>query len=164
MNNLPILYSFRRCPYAIRARLAISASQEKIIHREIELQKKPASMLRASLKGTVPVLVLPNGIVIDESWDIMLWAVERHDPLGWLTEVKNHWGYTLNIVKINDTKFKNHLDRYKYPNRFIISSSNQDRDAGSVILSKYNQYLSSKDFFAGENFGLLDSARSEERV
>ena len=81
---LPILYSFRRCPYAMRARLALQVSAQAVQIREIALKNKPAEMLRASPKGTVPVLVLADGTLLEESLDIMRWALERHDPEAWL--------------------------------------------------------------------------------
>ncbi len=80
---LPILYSFRRCPYAIRARMAINYAGVPVVLREVFLADKPASMLAVSPKGTVPVLVLPDGTVIDESVDIMHWALRQHDPDSW---------------------------------------------------------------------------------
>ncbi len=84
MDGLPILYSFRRCPYAIRARLALLASQTVCVIREVKLSAKPVAMLLTSPKATVPVLVLPDGTVIDQSLDIMCWALTRYDPTGWL--------------------------------------------------------------------------------
>ena len=80
----PILYSFRRCPYAMRARMALLASGTVCELREIVLRAKPQELFAASPKGTVPVLVLPDGTVIEESLDIMLWALERNDPQHWL--------------------------------------------------------------------------------
>ena len=80
MNNLHVLYSFRRCPYAMRARLAIVSAQLEVELREVELRNKPESLLLASPKGTVPVLVLDNGQVLDESLDIMNWALRQNDP------------------------------------------------------------------------------------
>ena len=77
---VPVLYSFRRCPYAMRARLALRVSGHAVEHREIELKHKPAAMLQASPKGTAPVLVLNDGAVLEQSLDIMRWALERHDP------------------------------------------------------------------------------------
>ncbi|MDQ7002757.1 MAG: glutathione S-transferase N-terminal domain-containing protein, partial [Ghiorsea sp.] len=79
-----ILYTFRRCPYAMRARLALTYANIQLEYREIELKNKPQAMLNASHKGTVPVLVLEEGQVIDESLDIMLWSLRQHDPQGWL--------------------------------------------------------------------------------
>ena len=112
--NLPILYSFRRCPYAMRARLALLASGIEYEHREVVLRDKPADMLAASPKGTVPVLVLPNNEVIDQSLDIMLWALRQNDPYHWLTHEKD----ALALIAQCDGDFKFHLDRYKYPNRY----------------------------------------------
>ena len=118
MPNLPILYSFRRCPYAMRARLALLASGMKAgvdyEHREVVLKNKPAEMLAASPKGTVPVLVLPNNEVIDQSLDIMLWALRQNDPFGWLESEEE----VLALIAECDGDFKFHLDRYKYPNRY----------------------------------------------
>jgi glutathione S-transferase len=112
--NPPILYSFRRCPYAMRARLALLASSIDYEHREVVLRDKPAAMLAVSPKGTVPVLVLPNGEVIDQSVDIMLWALRQNDPYHWLEHTKD----ALAVIAQCDGAFKYHLDRYKYPNRF----------------------------------------------
>ena len=83
--RLPVLYSFRRCPYAMRARLALLASGVRCELREVVLKNKPADMLAASPKGTVPVLVLDDGTVLAQSLDIMLWALRQSDPLQWLT-------------------------------------------------------------------------------
>ncbi|MBD3666472.1 MAG: glutathione S-transferase N-terminal domain-containing protein, partial [Kangiella sp.] len=83
-GGLPILYSFRRCPYAMRARLALDVSGTQVALREVVLRDKPAEMLEVSPKATVPVLVLTDGTVIDESLDIMHWALARNDPEAWL--------------------------------------------------------------------------------
>lgn len=112
---IPILYSFRRCPYAMRARLAIAASAVRCELREIVLRDKPAAMLQASPKGTVPVLVIGDGKVIDQSLEIMLWALQQHDPEGWL---KPDLAAMVALVEECDTHFKPHLDRYKYPQRY----------------------------------------------
>jgi glutathione S-transferase len=114
----PVLYSFRRCPYAMRARLALYASGTAVELREVELSDKPASMLAASPKGSVPVLVLPDGNVIDESWEIMLWALHRHDPFDWLGKNDAHVAPATSLIIENDTSFKGNLDRYKYPERY----------------------------------------------
>ncbi|MEY4210086.1 MAG: hypothetical protein RLZ92_465, partial [Pseudomonadota bacterium] len=113
---LPIFYSFRRCPYAMRARLAIASSGVMVELREIELKHKPDAMLIASPKGTVPVLVLEDGLVIDESFDIMRWALQQNDPNNWLSslnadEIKQ-------LIAFNDGEFKQALDRYKYADRY----------------------------------------------
>jgi glutathione S-transferase len=131
MGTLPVLYSFRRCPYAMRARLALAASGEPHELREIVLRDKPAAMLDASPKGTVPVLVLPGGEVIDESLDIMRWALGRHDPAQWLSPAGASRDDMLALVDANDGDFKRHLDRYKYPNRY--AEENAGDEAGFAL-------------------------------
>ena len=110
----PILYTYRRCPYAMRARMALHYSGIEVEMREIALKAKPTAMLAASPKGTVPVLVLPDGTVIDESLDIMRWALARHDPHHWLRDA----AHSLTLIAENDGAFKQALDRYKYAVRF----------------------------------------------
>ena len=112
----PVLYSFRRCPYAIRARLALDVSSQPYTLREIVLRYKPPELLLASAKGTVPVLLLPNGEVIDESLLIMRWALNCNDPQGWL--LQGGGARLSRIIAVNDGVFKHHLDRYKYPQRY----------------------------------------------
>ena len=110
----PILYSFRRCPYAMRARLALAVSGTGVELREVRLKAKPAEMLAVSSKGTVPVLVLPDGQVIDESVEIMRWALAINDPEGWLERDD------IGLIAANDGPFKEHLDLYKYPQRYAV--------------------------------------------
>ncbi|MDB5741796.1 MAG: Glutathione S-transferase, N-terminal domain protein [Polaromonas sp.] len=117
-KGLPVLYSFRRCPYAMRARLAIAASGVPCELREVVLRHKPAALLAASPKATVPVLVLPNGQVIEQSLAIMHWALAQNDPQGWLTPAEGNVQAMQALVAQNDGAFKHHLDRYKYPNRY----------------------------------------------
>lgn len=115
-SRKPVLYSFRRCPYAMRARMALLASQQSVVLREVELRNKPEALLSVSQKGTVPVLVLNNAnqrVVIDESVDIMRWALQQNDPL----QLGEH---TLDdkLLLHNDGEFKAALDRYKYFDRY----------------------------------------------
>lgn len=110
----PTLYSYRRCPYAMRARMALKYAGIQVEHREIELRNKPQSMLQLSPKGTVPVLRMDN-LVIDQSLDILHWALQQSDPHGWKEvdeSIANSW------IEKNDGPFKTLLDQYKYPNRF----------------------------------------------
>lgn len=130
LSALPVLYSFRRCPYAMRARLALSVSGQQIEHREIVLRDKPAEMLAASPKGTEPVLVLP-GQVIEESLDIMHWALGRHDPAQWLSPPGASSDDMAALIAGNDGDFKRDLDRYKYPNRYADESGG---DAAGLAL------------------------------
>ena len=117
----PVLYSFRRCPYAMRARMAIAASGIACELREVVLRDKPQAMLDASPKGTVPVLVLPDQ-VIDESLDVMRWALTTRDPHGWLEAPGE------GLVSRCDEDFKQHLDRYKYPDRYEDVAAGTERD------------------------------------
>ena len=114
MRDSPILYSFRRCPYAMRARMALLTSGKIYTHREVLLRDKPAAMLAASPKGTVPILVLADGTAIEESMDIMHWALSQHDPEDWLPRADT------NLVAKFDSVFKHHLDRYKYAGRYEV--------------------------------------------
>ena len=123
-SALPVLYSFRRCPYAIRARSALAVSGVGYELREVSLKNKPAEMLAASPKATVPVLVLPGGQVIDESLDIMRWALTKNDPDGWLSPALDDM---LALIADNDGKFKHALDRYKYPNRYPLESDSDEK-------------------------------------
>lgn len=147
----PILYSFRRCPYAIRARLALAVSGIAVEHREVKLRDKPAAMLAASPKGTVPVLVLPDGAVIDESLDIMRWALARNDPEEWLS------GDDPALIATNDGAFKHHLDRYKYPDRYPADGVDH-RAAALAILHGLEARLGEHAYLSGARFGLTDAA------
>lgn len=172
-TTLPILYSFRRCPYAMRARLALLASGQTCEHREILLRDKPAAMLQASPKGTVPVLVLPSGQVLAESLDIMLWALYQADPLKWLTPSTVTLIEVIALVRQCDGRFKPLLDAYKYPIRILGGTDvdgELDKSAGSVdaavaardkaaqFLSQLNQQLTDKAGLFGPGFGFADAA------
>ncbi len=114
--SLPLLYSFRRCPYAMRARLGLKVAGVTVRVREVSLRAKPAALLAASPKGTVPVLQLPHGQVVDESLDIMRWALEQHDPEDWLCTSASEAEHAAMQAWIacNDGAFKRALDAYKY--------------------------------------------------
>ena len=155
---LPILYSFRRCPYAMRARAALVASGIPVELREVVLRDKPVAMLNASPKGSVPVLVLADGHVIDQSWDIMLWALQQNDPQEWLGKDGCHIQNTLPLLNENDTAFKHNLDRYKYPERFPEQPQSVYRSAGEKFLQQFEHRLSATPHLLGENFTLADAA------
>lgn len=152
----PILYSFRRCPYAIRARLALQASGMAYELREVRLRNKPAAMLTTSPKGSVPVLVLPDGRVIDESWDIMLWALQNHDPYGWLGAGDDTSTQAAHLVEINDGAFKRALDQYKYAD--AASSRTQYRTQGEVFLQQLETRLQAHACLLGASFSIADAA------
>ncbi|MGY6275557.1 glutathione S-transferase [Methylomonas sp. MgM2] len=150
----PILYSFRRCPYAMRARLAIAAAGIAVELREVQLRSKPEAMLKASPKGTVPVLVLQDGRVIDESLDIMHWALAINDPRHWL-----HAATQAHIlIAENDGEFKYHLDRYKYADRHPEHPAEYYRRQGEQFLTKLESRLEQQAFLCSPRFGLADAA------
>jgi glutathione S-transferase len=152
--TLPILYSFRRCPYAMRARIAIFASGLVCELREVALADKPDALLLASPKATIPVLVLPDGRVLDESLDIMIYALEQNDPDNWLETAT---GSAVHLVETNDSALKHHLDRYKYPQRYE-SNFDQHRDAGMAILQRFDSILSQQRFLTADSCSLVDVA------
>lgn len=149
----PILYSFRRCPYAMRARLALAlaVSASRCELREVKISAKPEAMLIASPKGTVPVLVLPDGRVIDESLDIMRWALASNDPEGWLTRDDAA------LIALNDGPFKHDLDRYKYPERHGVDPLIH-RASGVTFLNELEARLAGAGQLCGQEPGLTDAA------
>ncbi|MCP2670536.1 glutathione S-transferase [Maricaulaceae bacterium EIL42A08] len=153
---LPILYSFRRCPYAMRGRMALDVAEVQLEHREILLKDKPAEMLEASPKGTVPVVVLPDGTVLEESLDVMMWALGQNDPEGWLQpELKSE---TDALIAANDGKFKHHLDRYKYATRYEGAVSEEHRAEASKHLETLEARLSQTPQLFGDSPTLADIA------
>lgn len=154
----PILYSFRRCPYAIRARLALYASGIAVELREVVLRDKPASMLKASPKGSVPVLILSDGSVIDESWDIMLWALRQRDPDGWLGKNEGYLTAGTPLLIENDTDFKKYLDRYKYPDRYPEYQKIHYRMQGEVFLQALEDRLLTNPYLLGNTLSVVDVA------
>jgi glutathione S-transferase len=150
-HSLPILYSFRRCPYAMRARMALFAAGIQVEHREILLRNKPAAMLAVSPKGTVPVLVLMDCRVIDESLDIMRWALSARDPLGWGNGESA-------LIEANDGPFKHHLDRMKYAHRYEGADPVEHRAAAFLLLQPLEERLSGSTFLSGDAARLTDIA------
>ena len=154
---LPVLYSFRRCPYAIRARLAIEAAGTAVSLREVALRDKPAALIAASPKATVPVLQLPDGTVLEESLGIMRWALSIHDPQGWLhvaeADEVQAW------VTLNDGPFKALLDTYKYAARRPGQSAQGARDdAVDLMLVPMNTRLAERQFLLRDAISLADMA------
>jgi len=142
----PILYSFRRCPYAMRARLALASADITCELREILLRDKAPELIKVSPKATVPVLLTPD--VVDESLDIMLWALGKNDPEGWLEMPDD--GHTL--IAQSDTGFKSALDAYKYKH------SEEDRTKASAFLRILDQMLIDQPYLFGPSATLADMA------
>ena len=153
-NNLPILYSFRRCPYAMRARMAIHASGQKCELREVLLRDKPPSMLEYSPKGTVPVLILQDGYVIDESLDVIDWALNLNDPDDWQRSKDNE--KTKELIKINDGEFKYHLDRYKYSKRYDNEDPEFHRKKCLKFIESINNELNNSKYIFDDNISYAD--------
>ncbi|WP_432730873.1 glutathione S-transferase [Variovorax sp. W6] len=156
-SALPVLYSFRRCPYAMRARLALVASGQQCELREVALKNKPAEMLAASPKGTVPVLVAEDGTVLEQSLDVMLWTLRRSDPAGWLRPETGTLQDMLALVAACDDGFKPQLDRYKYPDRHA-DGGEPARERGAAFLRDLEARLSNSPQLTGAHATLADAA------
>ena len=154
--DIPVLYSFRRCPYAIRARLAIAYAGISVELREVMLRNKPQEMLEISPKGTVPVLQLPEGKVIDESLDIMHWALQQCDSDNWM-DAKVQADIEA-LVQWNDDEFKYYLDRYKYSDRYPESPQEFYRGKAECFLHELENRLLHSRFICGERILLADVA------
>lgn len=150
MIDVNILYNYRRCPYAMRARMAlVSAGVQCEVH-DIDFRNKPAHMLEISPKGTVPVLQLKEGTVIDESLEIVYWALSQNDPQSLLQEGSK------DLIAENDGTFKSALDRYKYPDRFPDEDCANARDQAEVFLQKLNDILSDQKQLLSNEISVAD--------
>jgi len=153
----PVLYSFRRCPYAIRARLALQVAGQTVELREVILKNKPTELLQASAKATVPVLVLNDGRVIDESRDIMLWALSQNDPQDWLAQKNGLYDEASSLIDQNDFDFKPNLDAYKYADRYP-ESADYYRQQGECFLRLLEHRLAQHAYLMGDQISLADMA------
>ena len=154
MDDLPILYSFRRCPYAMRARMALLASGIEVILREVLLRDKPPELKAISPKATVPVLVLSNGTVMEESLDIMAWALQQNDPIGWLESADSESDW----IGECDHDFKTWLDRYKYAERHPEHPAEYYREEALAFISKLESALEKGKSLCGDRASLADVA------
>ncbi len=154
-DNRPILYSFRRCPYAMRARMALATAGCTVELREVVLRDKPAAMLKASAKGTVPVLVLDDTTVIDESLDVMKWALAANDPENWLSADRAE---TEALISETDGSFKHHLDRFKYATRYEDADPLEHRTAAEPFLLKLSNRLAQSAHLLGDQRSFADIA------
>jgi glutathione S-transferase len=152
---LPILYSYRRCPYAMRARMALWAAQVQVELREVSLREKPQHLLQISPKATVPVLQLPDGAVLEQSLDIMHWALQQKDEQGWL---KSDAQAASALISLNDGEFKQALDRYKYPDRYTERSQLFYREQGEQFLQRLETALAGHRYLLGDVASIADVA------
>jgi len=155
---LPIFYSFRRCPYAMRARLALVSSQQTCALREIVLADKPGDFLMTSPTATVPTLKTPEGKVIDESLDIMIWALSRHDPEYWLQPGSGSLDDMLALINLADGEFKTSLDRYKYTTRYDNTDGIKERAKAALFLHQLDDQLANSTYLYGLRPTLADMA------
>ncbi|OOL35172.1 glutathione S-transferase [Pseudomonas sp. FSL W5-0299] len=152
------LYSFRRCPYAMRARMALRYSGVAVQIVEVSLKAKPAEMLALSAKGTVPVLSI-GGQVIDESLAIMHWALSQNDPQDWLLKGDPAGqAHIAALIEENDQTFKVHLNRYKYAERYPEQPMDTYRAEGEVFLRKLEVLLEGRDYLLAAHPSLADVA------
>ena len=155
MSDLPLLYSFRRCPYAMRARLALAYCKVEVELREVVLRNKPAELINASAKATVPVLVLNDGKVIDESFDIMMWAIStstNYELLSLDNEAQQR------LITSFDREFKPLLDRYKYFQRYPEYDQSAHRHHAVMWLQQLEQGLCDQTYLMGDKLSLVDLA------
>jgi len=156
---LPILYSYRRCPYAMRARMALHYAQVQVEIREISFGNKPKHMLEVSPKGTVPVLVLTDGQVIDESLDVMRWALAQRDSEDWLLQKNPELqANAFALIAENDGAFKQALDHYKYAVRFPENPPEFYRTQGEAFLQKLELSLDQNHYLLGQHQSIADIA------
>lgn len=148
------LYSFRRCPYAMRARMALRYSGVPVDIVEVSLKAKPAAMLAISPKGTVPVLDA-GGRVIDESLEIMRWALAQNDPQNWLLDGDSR---IAELIEANDQGFKVDLNRYKYAERYPEQPMEVYRAEGAVYLQRLEGLLQDRDYLLADHPSLADIA------
>ncbi|MDN3696916.1 glutathione S-transferase [Vibrio cortegadensis] len=178
---LPILYSLRRCPYAMRARMGLLLAEQSVLIRDIVTRNKPAELLKASPKGTVPVLVLNNGDIVDQSLDIMIWALTNNDPMNLLRRPRREATQApeaclqkslsqslypsqdqseemMELVTYNDSIFIIQLEQYRASVRYHDSNQAQYRQPCLTFIDKLEQRLSSHQFLCGETSCLADYA------
>jgi glutathione S-transferase len=153
---LPVLYTFRRCPYAIRARMALLYAGISTEQHEVSLKDKPIELITISPKATVPVLVLENGRVIDESRDIIKWALEQSDPDGWMNKALEK--SCDQLIDTNDYDFKITLDKYKYFQNAEIQDPVYYREQARSYFEMLNELLKQHQFLLANQITFADIA------
>ena len=158
-SDLPILYSLRRCPYAMRGRMGIALSQQKVLLREIVTKDKPSELLASSPKGTVPVLVLPNGQIIEQSIEVMNWALQQNDPQDLLRSNNPTLSEQVQqLIKTNDDDFIGHLEKYRASVRYRNVDTEQRRRACEGFISELESKLAQHEYLFGDTPSLADFA------
>lgn len=155
--SLPILYTFRRCPYAMRARLTLAYAGINCIVREVDLKNKPQTLLDISPKGTVPVLVLADGTIIEQSLEIMEWAVKQSDPAGWMTLSEKQIEFGKLLIETNDSEFIPLLVKYKYFEHYPEASQMAYAEMALPLLAELNLRIAkSGGFVLGNTCSFYD--------
>ena len=155
--SLPILYSLRQCPYAMRARMGLALAGQKVLLRNIVMTNIPDEMFAVSPKGTVPVLLFDDGSVIDESLDIMLWCLGKNDPNRLLFEPgTSSSSDMMTFIKRNDDEFINALYRYKAASRYHDVDEVSCREQCEVFICYLEQCLTKNEFLMGDTPRLVD--------
>lgn len=158
MSDLPLLYTFRRCPYAMRGRMALVYAGINCEVREVDLKNKTQALLNISSKGTVPVLQTQDGLILDESLDLMYWALEQNDPKGWNQLTTSERELTTDLANKNDTEFAKHNYRYKYFEKFPEKSQSDYRADCEPYLNALELRLSQTQFLVKDTLSLADIA------
>ena len=159
MKQYPVLYSLQHCPYAIRARMGILLAKQTVFLRAVDLNDKPEDMLQVSKTGTVPLLVLDQSLVIDESIDIMVWALGNNDPDNLLiSDTPSAFLSMLNIINTYDNEFKGWLEKYKCAKRYHETNMTYFRQQCELFISQLEHRLISGEFFMGDKASLVDYA------
>ncbi len=157
-NSAPVLYSFRRCPYCMRAHMALKYAGIKVELREVDLNDLPEQVLTISPEATVPALLLPDATTMDESWQIVKWALRQSDPDSWLGV---NDGYLLDaeiLVETNDFSFKEDLDHYKYSDRFPEHTEQDYREACEEFIEELEDMLDKNSYLITDQLTLADIA------
>ncbi len=157
-NQLPILYANDTCPYVLRARMALDYAGIDVKHREIDFDNKPPSMIKASPKATTPTLVFDDGRVIDESWDIIKWAMGEYDPDNWVGENNFALKKSEDLVALNDGDFGDYSYYYRYAKDYPDRSQIKDRQDAESFLNLLEASLSNQDYLCGNEMSVADIA------
>lgn len=157
--SLPILYSLRQCPYAMRARLGILLAEQQVLLRDIVMTNIPAEMFAASPKGEVPTLVINDASVLDESLDIMIWALKQNDPSNLLySHQENAFEKMLTLISRNDNAFVEELKKYKAASRYHDAAEGEYRQQCEVFIKHIEELLTKHEFIFGNAPSLVDYA------
>ena len=157
-NDMPVLYSFRRCPFAMRARLVIYYSKTECVIREVLLSNKPKELVEISPKSTVPVMCLANGLVIEESLEIMEWCFEVNDPYNFMSIYTQHKSDIKRMIGLIDGPFKDYLDKYKYSSRYNHEDKIKNRNKACDILSEIENKINDSYYTFDYQLSYLDLA------